>query len=507
MEREIDILFIDDIWCVPEKQSIIRAEYGALQRQEIPYVFHYETAEAENKKYAVKPVIEHIKRIPNLGAAILDIMFGSKGNRLGLDILTEIRALYPILPVFMMTSIEGNVDVIERAMELGANEYLVKKPTLDELETALRIYTQPSISEADYAIWGNSPAIRRVRATIARVAASGSASVLVTGESGTGKELVARAIHRQGPRRRGLFIDKNCAHEKSDLLDSDLFGHEKGAFTGADRRHIGRIERANKGVLFLDEVGSMPPELQGKLLRVLETHQFQRLGGTDDVKSDFQLICATNENPDEMLKTGRLREDLYYRIRQIEIHVPPLREHLDDIPILIGLFVKRFKAGVGASYKAESFSDKATKKLKDYPWPGNIRELKNVAERIIILCHKSVIGHEDLPSEILYASQIGVDRLAMMNEPILPEDHTTWSRHLVLSQLKVLAEALERSRGNSTLAVKYLFPMVNSPNATYIKRFIKRLQEPPWGYSNPEDKEIKELTDRIMSYSRKGKKQ
>lgn len=504
MEREINILFVDDQWCREEERSTLIASFGALMRREIPFNFYYETAESGSGGYAVEPVLRKIEEIPNLGAVILDIMFGSKNSRLGTDILAGIRNRYPILPVFIMTSIENEIDIVERCMELGANEYLVKKPTLEELETALRIYTQPHLSEADYGIWGNSEGIRRVRAITARVSLSGSASVLITGESGTGKELVARAIHRQGPRKRGPFIDKNCAHEKSDLLDSDLFGHEKGAFTGADRRHIGRIERANGGVLFLDEIGNMPLELQAKLLRVLETHQFQRLGGMEDVRSDFQLICATNENPEEMLKAGHLREDVYYRIRQIEIRVPPLRDRKDDISILINLFLSRFKSGSGASYKAEQFSEEALKKMLEYSWPGNIRELRNVVERAVILCRTASIGLGDLPSEILSTRHYAGLK---MDQLLLPENRSLWARTLVLTQLKAIAEALERLNGNATMAVKNLFPLINSPNATYIKRFIKRLQEPPWGYPVSKDKEMKKLIDRINNFFRKDMKQ
>ena len=246
-----------------------------------------------------------------------------------------------------MTSLDGSVDVVERAMELGANEFLIKKPTLREMESALGAYTDAGSFGGDSAIWGNSPAVHRLRAVIARVAFGGSATVMVTGESGTGKELVARAIHRQGPRRSGPFVDKNCAFERSELLDDDLFGHEKGAFTGADRRYIGRIERADGGVLFLDEVGDMPRELQGKLLRVLETRSFQRIGGGADVHSDFQLICATNSDPERLVEEGHLRRDLHYRLNQFRIHVPPLRDRPDDITMLAQLFLRRFRSGPG----------------------------------------------------------------------------------------------------------------------------------------------------------------
>jgi len=504
MDNEIHILFVDDIWCKPEKQSIILADFGALQRRDIPYVFHYETAETAAGGYGIEPVLQRISGIPGLAAVILDIMFGEEGDRLGLGILAAIRDRYPTLPVFIMTSLEKqNIEVVERAMELGANEYLVKKPTLEELETVLRIYAQPSSFEADYAIWGNSPSIRQIRSTIARVAVGGTASVLITGESGTGKELVARAVHRQGPRRRGPFVDKNCAHEKSDLLDSDLFGHEKGAFTGADRQHIGRLERADGGVLFLDEIGSMQPELQAKLLRVLETRCFQRLGGVEDVSSDFQLICATNGEPAEMVRKGKLREDLFFRVRQIEISLPPLRERRQDIPILAELFLRRFKTGPGASYQATRINKNAMEAVSNYSWPGNVRELKNVIERAAILCRSKEIGRNDLPIEVLRKNQV-TDSSGGGTSGDLPDDKSQWARHFVSLQLRTIARALEETDGNATMAVKHLFPLINSPNATYLKRYVKRLMEAPWGCDG--DAELAELADRILaSLGRKGR--
>ncbi len=505
MNQKIHILFVDDIWCRPEKQSIIRSDYGALQRRDIPYAFHYETAEEGPGRYGIEPVLKKIEKIPELAAVILDVMFGDKGDRLGLDILEAIRGQYPTLPVLIMTSLDkNNIDVVERAMELGANEYLVKKPSIEELEKALRIYTYPSGVEADYAIWGNSPAVRQVRALIARVAIGATASVLISGESGTGKELVARAIHRQGNRRNSPFVEKNCAFEKSDLLDSDLFGHEKGSFTGADRQHQGRIERANKGVLFLDEISKMPSELQGKLLRVLETRRFQRLGGATDIDSDFQLICATNEKPEKLIEQGRLGKDLFFRIKQIDIAIPPLRERGEDIEILAELFLRRFRIGPGASYTAKSISKAAIKALTLYSWPGNIRELKNVIERAVITCRETEIRETDLPAEVVDVdAKDRIDQKELTGKS-LPSDKNLWARHMVSSQLRIIDEALKASNGNATVAVKHLFPLINSPNATYLKRYIKRLSEAPWGVGKDEDLATvsKQILERIGSERR-----
>jgi DNA-binding NtrC family response regulator len=503
MSEKNNILFVDDQWCRPKDQSTIIAAFGQLLHIEKPYAFHYETAEIEPQKYSPIPVLEKIESIPDLRAVILDIMFGEDGDYVGIDILEAIRKKYPTLPVFMMTSLEGNLEVIEKAMELGANEYLVKKPTVEELEMLLKIYTSSEAFESDYAIWGNSESMRKIRALIARVAVSGLASVLITGESGTGKELVARAIHRQGKRRYGPFVDKNCAFDSSNLLDSDLFGHEKGAFTGADKKYIGKIERADNGVLFLDEIGSISHELQGKLLRVLENRNFQRIGGVENIKSNFQLICATNEDPSELVKAGKLRQDLYYRIKQIEITAPPLRDRKDDIPILVDFFIRRFRSTSGASYKAFKVSEKAFEKLATFEWPGNVRELKNVIERAIILCREKTINLADLPSEIVMTNS-SEQNTHIMSPFEIPKDDDQISRRFNLFQLNYLVKILERFDGNASQTVKYLFPLINSPNATYIKRFVKRLTEPPWGYHAPNDEEIRRIIDKINNFPKKG---
>lgn len=504
MAQMINILFVDDQWCRPRDRSMIVAEYGPLQQREIPYVFHYETAEDGKGRYSIEPVLRKIEAISGLGAVVLDIMFGDSGNRLGLEILEAIRETYPILPVFMMTSLDNSIDAIERAMELGANEYLIKKPTLKELETVLRTYCQPSAQEADYAIWGNSPAIRSVRALIAKVAIGGSASVLITGESGTGKELIARAIHRQGPRRRGPFIDKNCAYEKSDLLDDDLFGHEKGGFTDAIQQHTGRIERANGGVLFLDEIGDMSSELQGKLLRVLETKCFQRIGGTDDVNSDFQLICATNKDPGQMVADGILREDLFYRIKQLGIHAPLLRQRVADIPILANLFLRRFKTGSGASYPALKLSAEVLKVLEAYPWPGNVRELRNVVERAVILSRKLTIDLDCLPPEIV-GSREGEECVQSLTALSLPASSDQWPRQRLLAELEMALEAKKRVKeykGKQWKAefMRLMYPECKAQNAKGFNDLIRRLTKGPWGKSDyHRDPELAALIDELQS--------
>jgi DNA-binding NtrC family response regulator len=503
MDNYIDILFVDDQWCRPSKQKIFIAAYGSLQYADVPYKFYYETAEDGYGGYAAEPVLRKIKSIPDLKAIILDIMFGEEGDRLGLEILKVIREKYPILPVLIMTSVEKDSEVVVKAMEYGANEYLIKKPSLQEMETALRTYTQPGSRDANFAIWGNSMQIREVRALIARVALGSSASVLVTGESGTGKELVARAIHSKGPRKENPFIDKNCAYEDSTLLDDDLFGHEKGAFTDAIRQHAGRIERANGGILFLDEIGSMPLELQGKLLRVLENGEFQRLGGSENIKSDFQLICATNEEIKEKIEKKEFRNDFFQRVNMIEIRVPPLRERLEDIPILIELFIRQFREGTGASYRAKRISPEAVESMMSYDWPGNVRELKNTIERVMILSPNTVVGADELPANIVKNKVKKKDGGVNKSESVLDPDPENWGFQRLKREIEFAIEVKKRVREYKgkqwkTEFVHRLYPAIVSPSGKYFNDLIKRLTSRPWGNPNYEKiQELKSLIDEL----------
>jgi DNA-binding NtrC family response regulator len=455
--------------------------YGDLTRGERPYAFDYETAEIDQGKYGVDPVLKKIRKLQSLGAVVLDIMFGEKGSAqpLGLDILAAIRQQYPLLPVIVLTSESGNLSLVERAMELGANEYLVKFSGISELETVLRVYTDPSAGEQDQALWGNAPRIRWVRALIARVAIGGSASVLITGASGTGKELAARAIHRQGPRRSGPFIVKNCAFEDGDLLNSELFGHDRGAFTGAVREHIGLIERADHGVMFLDEIGSITPVLQGRLLRVLESGEFTRVGGSKSKRSSFQLVCATNREPKQMIAQNQMREDFFFRISHVEIKMPSLRDRREDIPLLAQLFLSRFKAGSGASYPAQTFSADFLHRLQQYEWPGNVRELRNVVERAVILTRAPVVEIDSLPPEISHHAR---EQDVIEDRPSyeLPEDPKLWSRHRLLTELRLAVEAKRRSKSVAQF-MRCMYPLQRRSSTAALQDLLRRLGKGPWG--------------------------
>jgi two-component system, NtrC family, response regulator len=511
----VHLLFVDDQWCQLSERSTIVAAFGALKSADPPFEFHYETAEVSPGAFGIEPVLRHLDSLPEPRVVILDILFGEAANRLGLAVLETIRRNHPTLPVLMMTSLGDDLEAVERAMELGANEYLLKRPTPDELLRTLKIYTSADASEADLAIWGNSEAIRHTRALIARVSSGGKASVLITGESGTGKELVARAIHRQGPWRRGPFVDKNCAYESSSLLDSDLFGHEKGAFTGADRRYEGRIERANGGVLFLDEICSMPVELQGKLLRVLETRQFQRIGGYETVRSDFQLVCATNGPLETMLASGQLRPDLYYRIKQFPIHVPPLRERREDIPLLAELFLRRFRRSAGRSYSAERIAPEVLSLLSHYQWPGNVRELRNVVERAVILSRGQFLEEDCLPPEVIAIS----DGLAMgesgkilvgVRSTPLSENSAEWPRERLLSELCMAVEAKRRIqtyKGRQWKAefMRLMYPECKARSAKGFNDLLRRLTKGPWGDPDARsDSECEALISELEGAAKKG---
>ncbi len=328
----------------------------------------------------------------------------------GQELLEKIRSIYPQLPVIIMTAY-GSVDGAVEAMKCGAFDYINKPFSNDEL--LLSVNKAVKISEAykknkllmasmeqDHSlkkIIGVSAAIKGVIDLIKRVATT-NANVLITGESGTGKELVARAIHFLSPRKDEPFVAINCTALNPGLLESELFGHEKGSFTGAIAQKRGKFELAHGGTIFLDEIGEFPLELQPKLLRVIQEHSFERVGGIKTIKSDFRVIAATNKDLKKEIEEGRFREDLYYRLNVVNIHLPPLRERAEDIPVLATHFLKKYSKENKKQIKG--FSPEAMQILGGYNWPGNVRELENIVESAVVLSQSDVIGVEDLPAEI-----------------------------------------------------------------------------------------------------------
>jgi DNA-binding NtrC family response regulator len=316
--------------------------------------------------------------------------------------------------LFLLCESLNKADILP-LLNAGAYEFLSKPVDTDALHVfleraveKLRIQRDNRILREEFRrrneegdLVGSTEAMRHVFDTIRRIAPS-STTVVIRGESGTGKELVARAIHMQSQRRSGPFISVNCAALPEGLMEAELFGYEKGAFTGAAGMKEGRVELAHRGTLFLDEIGTLPPSLQSKLLRVLEEHMLVRLGGKKQIKVDFRLISATNENLEEAVRKATFREDLYYRIHVVPIFVPPLRERVDDIPLLIEYFLRVYCAANGLA--TMKIDHDALQVLRRYPWPGNVRELENVVQRLVLMTEHEEIGVADLPPDILDAA-------------------------------------------------------------------------------------------------------
>lgn len=332
----------------------------------------------------------------------------------GIELLKELPALSDA-PVIVMTAFGTIKDAVD-AMKLGAFDYITKPFSLEEFillvertiefkrlrQENLRLREDIKRCFGLSSIIGESKAIRDLLMMIEKIATTDS-TVLITGESGTGKDLFGTTIHYQSPRRDKPLIKVNCAALPEGLIESELFGHEKGAFTGALKRKPGRFELASGGTIFLDEVGDLPLSAQAKLLRVLQDRSFERIGGTETIKVDVRIIAATNRNLKEEIKRGRFREDLFYRLNVIPVHIPSLRERKEDIPVLVEYFLKRFNSQSGRPVK---FSSDAMKALLEYEYPGNVRELENIIERAVVLSHDGVIKKEDLPFSLTPADTL-----------------------------------------------------------------------------------------------------
>jgi len=328
-------------------------------------------------------------------------------DQTGLDLLREVKKHQPETTVIVITAF-GTIEDAVQTMREGAYDYLTKPIDLAELDLLIqrigerqrllsenRLLREQLLERYSFAgIVSQSARMEEVLNTAGRVAQS-RASVLIRGESGTGKELIARAIHVHSQRQTRPFVPVNCAALNENLLESELFGHEKGAFTGADRQRRGRFEAADGGTLFLDEVGDIPPGMQVKLLRVLQEQSFQRVGGTETLHVDVRLIAATNRNLEDLIRQGTFREDLYYRLNVVTIDIPPLRERREDIPPLLEHFVERFSKE--NKRKPLTFSREAWDMLLRYGYPGNIRELENIVQRAVVLARGDVLTTEDLP--------------------------------------------------------------------------------------------------------------
>jgi len=326
----------------------------------------------------------------------------------GPDLLAETAQL-PFRPPIIMITAHGKIEMAVEAMKNGAHDFIQKPIKFDRLEQSIKraqdivemreelAHFRRSQREVLDSIVINSEIMKEVF-TEAQRAAKRSTSILISGETGTGKEVLARAIHRMGPRSDKPFIDINCAAVQNTMLESELFGYEAGAFTGAQKRKRGLMEVSDEGILFLDEISSMSPDMQAKVLRALEERSFRRVGSTTSIQVDVQILAASNKNLTDLIQKGEFREDLYYRLKVINIEIPPLREHPEDIPGLAGHFIKTNNPKMGINI--ENMTPAALDLLKKYSWPGNIRELRNVIERAMIFCDEATIDVQHLPADV-----------------------------------------------------------------------------------------------------------
>ena len=405
--------------------------------------------------YAVLAVDNAIQAIAELEKQEADLVLAdlTLPRVSGLELLDSIRRQWPGLEVIVITG-QGSIETAVDAIKRGAYHYVTKPFTPDEIIHLVgqalerrrlvhrkeRLEEEVSLLRGAHQLVGQSEPMRRINEII-QTAAGSDATVLVQGESGTGKEILANAIHAQSRRTRGPLVKMNCAAVPETLLESELFGHEKGAFTGADRRRIGRFEQADGGTLFLDEVCEMHPRLQAKFLRALQEREIERLGSSATIPVDTRIIAATNRDLQKALEEGVLREDLYYRLNVILLRVPPLRERMDDVPILAMHFLRKYAAREHSSMS--SIAEEALNVLLSYSWPGNVRELENAIERAAVLGKGEQLRARDLPPQ--------VHRGGDDERPLIPA-------HLTLEEIEKLAiaQALRLTGGNKSEAAERL---------------------------------------------------
>jgi two-component system nitrogen regulation response regulator NtrX len=383
------ILIVDD------EESIRRSLAGILSDE------GFETEAIADGEKALT-ALRGGEEVPDL--VLLDI---AMPGRDGVEILAEIRQAWPALPVVMMSG-HGTIETAVRATQLGAFDFIEKPLSLEKLLLTLRHALDRSRLEREnqqlraesiraHEILGRSAPIKKLKQQI-QLAAPTNGWVLITGENGTGKEMVAKQIHLQSKRAEKPFVDVNCAAIPEELIESELFGHEKGAFTGAIAQKRGKFELANEGTIFLDEIADMSLRTQAKILRILQEHTFERVGGTDTIDVDVRVIAASNKSLEKEIQEGHFREDLYYRLNVIPFHVPPLRERREDLPILAKAFVEEFCAESGTRRK--QIAPRAMSRLQAYSWPGNVRELRNLMERLVLMTPGPKIRAEDLPQDL-----------------------------------------------------------------------------------------------------------
>jgi DNA-binding NtrC family response regulator len=434
------LLIVDDEESIVEFLSLLFQQEG------------YEVASARTVDEARK-----VAGRKTFDLVLCDVMMPD-GN--GLDLLRELKAAEAHPAVIMMTAYTSTRSAIE-AMKLGAADYVSKPFDVEEL----KIVVQKALERAELAdenvylrrelagkytfnnIIGKSSRMQAIFSLIERVART-SSTVLIHGESGTGKELIARAIHFASPRASRRFLSINCGALPENLLESELFGHERGAFTGAVRDKKGLFQEADRGTLFLDEIGEMTPAMQVKLLRALQEKVVRKVGGNQEEPVDVRIIAATNQDLEARLASGELREDLYYRINVLPILLPPLRQRREDIPLLVDFFLQKYCKQM--EMPAKPISIEAMQMLESYDWPGNVRELENLIERALALTHADTITTRDLPVHLLTNRRVSSDLIE------LPEEGLDLERHLEGIRIQLMQQAMDRTGGVQTQAAELL---------------------------------------------------
>lgn len=439
MRSNWTILVVDD------EESVRKLLTAVLKKEGYTVETAEDGRQAVEKARLIKPALVIMDiRMPNLD---------------GLSAFKAIREENKEVLVILMTAFAA-VETAVEAVKLGAYDYIIKPFNIDEvkllIKRAMQVQTLTEevkvLREELYSnyrldkLLTNSPKMQELYRIIGKVAST-SATVLLSGESGTGKELIANTIHYNSLRSHGPLVKVNCGALPESLLESEVFGHEKGAFTGAAARKLGRFELANKGTIFLDEIGEVSQSLQVKLLRVLQEREFERVGGTELVKTDIRIIAATNRNLEDMVAKGTFREDLYYRLNVVSIHVPPLRERREDIPLLADYFLHKYAQENNRTMSM--FDPETSSLLADYNWPGNVRELANVVERAVIMSTGCVIFPEDLPQALSRQQIVAMEASS---------DYTGQSLKEIIKQVErnVIKQALAHNNGNKVKTAKDL---------------------------------------------------
>jgi DNA-binding NtrC family response regulator len=374
----------------------------------------------------------------------------------GYEFLRSVRAEYPKLP-FLLVTAYADVDDAVSALHEGADDYMIKPVKMQELRQRVQLQLERRVLSDENrrlhqrleksfgfeGIVGRSQGMEELLDRL-RVVAPTRSTVLIVGESGTGKELVANALHQNSPRSQGPFVAINCGAIPGEILESELFGHEKGAFTGAHQRRIGLIERASGGTLFLDEISELSPDLQVKLLRVLEERHIMRVGGASQIDVDFRLVAATNRDLEEWVESGRFRQDLYYRLKVVTLEIPPLRERREDIPVFVQHFLELINRELDRN--VHGVHSAVLSALKRQSWPGNVRELRNLIESMVLFAKTDEITLEDLPAEYRTATESSV-----------PEESTEWRpRPMAEIEREAILRTVEHTRGHRARAADLL---------------------------------------------------